>query len=78
MQGQTFTDDVRKITQREGASHGCMRLTNWERAPPRAADTGIVISRGNDGAQISWSRRDRDYLSRATERSLTPPDDLRI
>jgi hypothetical protein len=30
----------------------------------------IVISRGNDGAQMSWSRRDRDYLSWATERSL--------
>jgi hypothetical protein len=30
----------------------------------------IVISRGNDGAQVSWSRRDRDYLSWATERSL--------
>ena len=31
----------------------------------------IVISRGNDGAQMSWGRRDRDYLSWATERSLT-------
>ena len=30
----------------------------------------IVISRGNDGAEMSWSRRDRDYLSWATERSL--------
>ena len=30
----------------------------------------IVISRGNDGAQMNWSRRDRDYLSRRTERSL--------
>ena len=30
----------------------------------------IVISRGNDGAQMSWSRRDRDYWSWATERSL--------
>src|ERR1700675_5138334 len=31
----------------------------------------IVISRGNDGAQMSWGRRDRDYLSWATERPLT-------
>jgi len=30
----------------------------------------IVIGRGNDGAEMSWSRRDRDYLSWATERSL--------
>jgi hypothetical protein len=46
-----------------------MRVKNRERAPPRA-DAGIVISRGNGGAQMSWSRRDRDYLSWATERSL--------
>jgi len=38
----------------------------------------IVISRGNDGAQMSWGRRDRDYLSWATERSLTHTNDLGI
>jgi hypothetical protein len=30
----------------------------------------IVISRGNDGAQMNWSHRHRDYLSWATERSF--------
>jgi hypothetical protein len=61
---------VRRITQRGGASHDHMRLTNGNalRLAPMPA---ILISRGNDAAQMSWGRRDRDYLSWATDRSLT-------
>ena len=38
----------------------------------------IVISRGNDGAQMSWGRRDRDYLSLGDRALVNPYDDLGI